>query len=222
MTDCTSTWKSSSALSHGRSRSKAFTRSLVTAASGACASSRGAVVRTTPSTGRGGRAPDAEFGPAPRSVPFPPSHLPTSPRPPLRAQRLTTWPPPPRFLSNSGPPNATSPQVLPRLQALRVTSRPAAEASPYPPSTPLTACYGEEPAGHRGDDFVAHVEAPGVDLSHLTSGNQVFGNGDVLGLLPGPKWEHWLLPAPGRVCRPLPWVFLGTVASWGCSCSPTP
>lgn len=48
---------------------------------------------------------------------------------------------------------------------------------------PLTASYGEEPAGHRGDNFVAHVEALGVDLSHLTSGNQVFGNGDVLGLL---------------------------------------
>ena len=74
LTDCTSTLKSSSALAHGRSRSKAFTRSLVTAASGACASSRGEVVRTTPSTRRVGRAGDAEFGPAPSSVQFPPSH----------------------------------------------------------------------------------------------------------------------------------------------------
>ena len=112
--------------------------------------------------------------------------------------------------------------ALPAAQSRGAASRPPTEASPYPPSTPLTASYGEEPAGHRGDDLVAHVEALGVDLSHLTSGNQVFGNGDVLGLLPGPKWEHWLLPAPGRVCRPLPWVLLGTVASWGCSCSPTP
>lgn len=53
LTERTFTVSSSSTLAHGLSRSWAFTRSLVTAAPGACANSRGAVVRITPSAGRG-------------------------------------------------------------------------------------------------------------------------------------------------------------------------
>ena len=82
---------------------------------------------------------------------------------------------------------------------MRVASRPAAEAFPYPPSMPLTASDGEEPAGHWGEDFVAHIEAPGLDLNHLTSGDQVLRDGDILGLLPGPKWGHWLLLSPATL-----------------------
>lgn len=116
LTGRTVTVRSSSTLAHGRSRSKALTCSAVTAEPAAGASSRGAVVRITPSAGRRERVGDAEFGSAFSSVGFPPAY------PNRCGGRALSLAGPPHHLRQSGsvtpaqPSNATSTHFLPRLQ----------------------------------------------------------------------------------------------------------